>query len=147
MHKFWTGRGDDGFTELGGKRLKKSDDEIKFVGALDELNSILGVARCLCSGEKSRKIIFDVQKQLFNLEKADVLFVEKAIASIDVASPKHFVVPGGSLSSAVLHYARTVCRRAETLKPNRFLNRVSSLLFVLALYENKLAKIGENEKC
>jgi len=59
---------------------------------------------------------------------------------------KNFILPGGSPVAARLHFARTVCRRAERvcvrLSKNEnigeaaivFLNRLSDLLFVLARY-------------
>jgi cob(I)alamin adenosyltransferase len=69
-----------------------------------------------------------------------------------VEAPTEFVVPGDSAAGAALHLARTVVRRAERraarladdgLLPNphvlRYLNRLSSLLFVLALFEDQAA--------
>ncbi len=68
---------------------------------------------------------------------------------------KNFVLPGGCTAAAELHRARTVCRRAErrTLTAGRasavraeiviYLNRLSDLLFVLARYENHVAKIAD----
>lgn len=69
--------------------------------------------------------------------------------------PKEFVVPGDSLPGAYLDLARTVVRRAERLVVHlvhdglvenvelvRYLNRLSSLLFVLGLYENALAGVS-----
>jgi len=63
----------------------------------------------------------------------------------------NFILPGGSLAGAQIHYTRTVCRRAERsvsklaeqqqIHPEilRYLNRLSDLLFVLARAENQLA--------
>jgi len=69
-----------------------------------------------------------------------------------VESPKEFILPGDSLPAAAFALARTVVRRAERLvarlvhegsvgRPEllRYLNRLSSLCFVLELYENRLA--------
>jgi cob(I)alamin adenosyltransferase len=67
----------------------------------------------------------------------------------------NFILPGGSPAGALLHLARTVCRRAErrtvTLKENEpisdecviYLNRLSDLLFVMARYENREAGVQE----
>jgi cob(I)alamin adenosyltransferase len=73
-----------------------------------------------------------------------------------VALPNEFVVPGDSLTGAYLDLARTIVRRAERLVVRlihdglvenvelmRYLNRLSSLLFVLALYENALAGVSQ----
>jgi cob(I)alamin adenosyltransferase len=72
-----------------------------------------------------------------------------------IALPKEFVVPGDSLPGAYLDLARTIVRRAERVVVHllhdglienvelvRYLNRLSSLLFVLALYENALAGVA-----
>ncbi|MGQ4892847.1 MAG: cob(I)yrinic acid a,c-diamide adenosyltransferase [Candidatus Njordarchaeia archaeon] len=62
----------------------------------------------------------------------------------------HFILPGGSKLASFLHVARAVCRRAErslvALKKEvdfpdivlRYINRLSTLLFILARYANKL---------
>ena len=73
-------------------------------------------------------------------------------AQIEV--PKEFVVAGDSLSGAHLDLARTIVRRAERIVVHlvhdglveniqlvRYLNRLSSLLFVLSLHENAQAGI------
>jgi cob(I)alamin adenosyltransferase len=72
-----------------------------------------------------------------------------------VEMPREFVVPGDSLTGAALHLARTVVRRAERravrladegLLANgqvlRYLNRLSSLLYVLALAEDGAGRDG-----
>ena len=68
-----------------------------------------------------------------------------------------FILPGGSFAGALLHSARSICRRAERSivalsekeKVNeeilKYCNRLSSLLFVLARYENKISSIEEKE--
>jgi cob(I)alamin adenosyltransferase len=67
----------------------------------------------------------------------------------------NFIIPGGSKTAAMLHLARTVCRRAErsvvslerktSINPDiiRYLNRLGDLLFVLARYENKKKHVEE----
>jgi cob(I)alamin adenosyltransferase len=73
----------------------------------------------------------------------------------EIVLPKEFVIPGDSLAGAHLDLARTVTRRAEravvhllhdglieNLELVRYLNRLSSLLFVLSLYENALAGVA-----
>nr|WP_279322885.1 hypothetical protein [Rhodothermus marinus] len=68
---------------------------------------------------------------------------------------KTFILPGGAPAAAMLHVARTVCRRAErhvveamqqeALNPEvlRFLNRLSDLLFVLARWLNHRRHVAE----
>ncbi|MEM3827297.1 MAG: cob(I)yrinic acid a,c-diamide adenosyltransferase [Candidatus Micrarchaeaceae archaeon] len=72
-----------------------------------------------------------------------------------VPDMKHFVLPGGSLAASYLHVARAMARRAERsavrIKAKRgkpssilpYLNRLSSLLFVTALYMNKKEGVEE----
>lgn len=69
-----------------------------------------------------------------------------------VEMPKEFILPGDSLAGAALSLARAIVRRAErrvvelrdeqevsNLELQRYLNRLSSLCFVLELLENKAA--------
>lgn len=90
--------------------------------------------------------------------KADeVARLEEWIARVEarVEMPSEFVIPGDSLPGAALHLARTVVRRAERLAVRlsdegllhncevvRYLNRLSSLLFALALFEDRAATGG-----
>ncbi len=72
----------------------------------------------------------------------------------DVEMPKAFIIPGDSVGGAALEMARTVVRRAERLvarltheaevrddTPLRYLNRLSSLLFLLARIEDRAAGV------
>lgn len=72
----------------------------------------------------------------------------------EVEMPKAFIVPGDSYASACLEVARTVARRAERLvarlshegelrndTPLKYLNRLSSLLFVMGRVEDKAAGV------
>jgi cob(I)alamin adenosyltransferase len=80
--------------------------------------------------------------------------LEAWIAEVEsqVEMPKEFVVPGDSRAGATLHVARTVTRRAERAAVRlyhdgllgnesvvRYLNRLSSLLFVMAILEDRTA--------
>lgn len=73
----------------------------------------------------------------------------------EVEMPKAFIVPGDSVSGATLEVARTVVRRSERLvarlthegearddTPLRYLNRLSSLLFVMARIEDRAAGVA-----
>src|SRR5208282_4129580 len=90
------------------------------------------------------------------LSAADAERLEKAIdhAETFVSPLKYFVLPGGSAQAAALHFARTVCRRAERAilalddaTPRTelviYLNRLSDLLFVLARRANVEAKVED----
>lgn len=89
-----------------------------------------------------------------SITDAHVGQLEQWIAQFEarVEMPKEFVVPGDSQSGAALHLARTVVRRAERLSVRlmhegflgnlrviHYLNRLSSLLFVLAFIEDREA--------
>jgi len=166
LRKIYTKGGDRGQTRLlSGETVDKDDCRVSAYGSLDELQSHLGVARVLAGQESVRSILYAVQKNLFvagaelasthetlvRLERRigpeDVRRLEEWIDGLTGAYglPGHFVVPGRSLGSAVLHVARAVCRRCEraVVLLNReaggeysecivFFNRLSDLLFVLA---------------
>ena len=67
----------------------------------------------------------------------------------ELAPLKEFILPGGGKVSATLHQARTICRRAERIcirlsreepvaaELNKYLNRLSDALFVLARWVSK----------
>lgn len=89
----------------------------------------------------------------------DVAELERAIDRLEVDVPplKSFVLPAGSTLAATLHLARTVCRRAERrvvglgdggvpdLRLVRYLNRLADLLFVMARWCNRRARVEETE--
>jgi cob(I)alamin adenosyltransferase len=135
INRVYTRRGDAGQTSLaGGQRLPKNDLRIEAYGAVDELNSFIGLAR-----ESARElpelyeILGRVQHELFNLGSllatmpedlhpkqaritpADSEQLEREIDRMNEGLPplRSFVLPGGSRLNAELHICRTVCRRAE----------------------------------
>jgi cob(I)alamin adenosyltransferase len=88
----------------------------------------------------------------------DVTLLEQLIDELGqkIEMPKEFIVPGDTLASATLDLARTVTRRAERMVARmvhrgefenaevlRYLNRLSSLLFVLARYEDAVAGVND----
>jgi cob(I)alamin adenosyltransferase len=98
-----------------------------------------------------------VAPQFRKIDAARVAWLETETDAVTamVTLPKEFVVPGDSLPGAYLDLARTTTRRAERIVVRllhdglidnaelvRYLNRLSSLLFVLSLYENALAGVG-----
>jgi len=133
--KLYTKTGDDGTTGLfGGARVKKASPRVEAYGTVDELNSVVGVARAARLDPESEAVLARVQVDLFTLgaelacvpgkeaklnmpllTPADAERLEKAIDSAEthVEPLKFFVLPCGSPQAAALHLARTVCRRAE----------------------------------
>ncbi len=141
--RVYTRTGDKGETGLvGGKRVPKDSPRIEAYGAVDELNSIVGLARA-CNEEKLKKeeevhrlldeVLRNIQQELFDLGSElatppgftyDGMFrvgdaeIKKIEGMIDqfqeeLEPLESFVLPGGSLIGAYLHQCRTVCRRAE----------------------------------
>lgn len=131
----YTRRGDKGDTSLfgSGKRIAKTDARIEALGAVDELNSLLGVCKTKAKKDIVR-IVEEIQQNLFvaqaelacldsarrggaqktiTQEKVDAL--EKMIDTIEKKLPplRNFVLAGGTELSALLDYARAVARRAE----------------------------------
>ncbi len=133
MTRFYTKKGDDGYTSLLGKgRAPKYDRRIEAVGALDEANAAIGLARALSLAPATRSILLVVQRDLYHLmsevaatpEEAArfrqitaerVSWLEAQIDSISqiVAIPNEFIIPGDSEAGAAMDLARTVVRRAE----------------------------------
>jgi cob(I)alamin adenosyltransferase len=175
--KIYTKTGDLGETSLlGGARVPKDHLRVAAYGDVDETNATLGAVRALAE-QPLERLLFSVQKDLFALgaqladpthkvaakrakaavTAAHVRRLEKAIDAREEKLPplRAFVLPGGTPAAALLHQARTVCRRAErsvvTLARETdvdpriivYLNRLSDLLFVLARLENHRAGFGE----
>lgn len=174
--KIYTKTGDKGETGLfGSGRVSKDSLRIEAYGTVDELNSFIGLAAIEAKEDLVREQLLRIQNLLFvvggdlaapgeserfqipRIQEADYLEIEKFIDEVSekLEELKYFILPGGTKSAALLHVARTVCRRAErrvvALKKGEeineniviFLNRISDLLFVLARYENKSAKVAD----
>ena len=176
--KIYTKTGDLGETSLiGGTRVPKDHLRVAAYGDVDETNAALGAVRAL-AGEALERLLFSVQEDLFAIgaqladpthkvaskrakaavTAAHVRRLEKAIDAREEELPplRSFVLPGGTPAAALLHQARTVCRRAErsvvTLAREAdvdpriivYLNRLSDLLFVLARAENHRAGLAED---
>jgi cob(I)alamin adenosyltransferase len=165
LTRIYTRAGDEGETSLGDRsRVPKTDPRVVAFGAVDELNSLLGLALAAGVPEPQRDVLERVQNELFDLGAdvsrpgADGLRVtagqvEALEADCDrfnaeLPPLKSFVLPGGDEAAARLHVARTVCRRAEIaalrvdgLGPNVpvYLNRLGDLLFILARAANAAA--------
>lgn len=185
LTRIYTRTGDDGTTGLvGGQRVRKCAPRIEAFGTLDELSSCLGLARTelrridAAAAQRARDLdawLAWTQDMLFNLGSelatlppdrwenmplitaADAEALERAIdtAQIDLEPLANFILPGGCRAGAMLHLARTICRRAERLLVSlsqeddistfavRWVNRLSDALFVWARWINAAA--GEPE--
>ena len=129
----YTGVGDDGKTSLlGGERVRKSSPRVEAYGDVDELNSILGVARAKAGDPGVRELLRSLQNALFivgsdlatppgstfspprvTAEMAKYLEERMDALLPGVGELREFVLPGGTEGAACLHLARAVCRRAE----------------------------------
>jgi len=177
LTKIYTRKGDGGDTALGGgQRVPKDALRVEAYGTVDELNSVIGVAVAAGLCERLAGVLPIIQNELFHLG-SDLCFVEEdklkyalpeigerhvqtLEALIDemtaiVGPLENFILPGGSVGSAHLHVARTVCRRAERIVSAlvreeaiggfvlAYLNRLSDALFVMARYENYSRGVAE----
>ena len=132
LTRIYTRAGDEGETHLGdGSRVSKLDSRIGASGAVDELNSQLGVVLAGDCPEPFVAPLRRIQNELFDLGAdlsvpsgiPDRLRVtDEQVAALELLCDgfnaelpelKSFVLPGGSLAAAHLHVARTICRRAE----------------------------------
>lgn len=159
LSKIYTKTGDDGSTGLGdGVRVPKNSARIEAIGAVDELNSQLGLLLTENTlPDAMRTTLTRIQHELFELggelsipnyvriSDAMVTQLEQELDGMnDALLPlKEFILPGGSRPTALCHVARAVCRRAERrlvvlnlqepISPAamKYLNRLSDLLFVM----------------
>jgi cob(I)alamin adenosyltransferase len=176
--KIYTRTGDTGETSLfSGDRARKDDPRVDAYGEIDELNAWLGLARASDPGPALDQELVALQRDLFALgaqladpadklaprvtkaaiEDDHILRLEQLIDRLEEELPplRRFILAGGTPAGAVLHVARTVCRRAErrmvALEPPvdpvllRYVNRLSDLLFVLARIVNHRGGASETE--
>ncbi len=176
--KIYTKTGDKGETGLfDGTRVPKDATRVDAYGAVDELNAVLGAALAFVDDAEIADVLRQVQRDLFavgarladprltregksekdRFEPERVTRLEEIIDRFEAGLPplRRFILPGGSQAGALLHLARTVCRRAErrivTLAREvaippvviTYVNRLSDLLFVLARAANHRARAEE----
>jgi cob(I)alamin adenosyltransferase len=166
--KVYTRTGDRGETGLvGGKRVAKDSARVEAYGAVDELNSIVGLARVfneenLDAGEAHHflnGVLCQIQDELFDLGselatppeffkegmyqvgERQVKKLEQLIDECqkDLQPLKSFVLPGGGRIGAYLHQCRTVCRRAE--RDILRLSRSEEVNPTLVKYVNRLSDL------
>ena len=177
--KIYTRTGDGGDTGLfDGTRVPKSDPRVAAYGDVDELNAWLGLVRTEVTESELTAMLEQIQRDLFALgarladpshkiaarvAKAavtteDISRLEGWIDQLESELPplRRFILAGGSRGGALLHVARTICRRAEramvslgqdAFEPELlvYVNRLSDLLFVMARAANRRAGTAETE--
>lgn len=183
--KIYTRTGDKGKTSLfSGQRVSKSDLRVEAYGTIDELNSVIGVVlhQYKKSNIKNKKYIEKIKNELLAIQKdlleigsvlaqSGIMNNESRIKNLDqrvkdfekliddmiaqLPSLTNFILPGGGRAGSLLHFARTVCRRAErrivALAEKEkvsseiivYLNRLSDLLFTMARFVNYKEKKKE----
>lgn len=156
ISKVTTRSGDDGTTGMAdGTRLTKDDPRVEALGAVDELNSQLGLLRAWAGDVPAGQPLAEVQQDLFDLGaviargkltwrgEEKLVRLERGVEEMNAAlAPlEEFLLPGGPVAAAQCHVARAACRRAERragVLPDlpetarAYLNRLSDFLFVLA---------------
>jgi cob(I)alamin adenosyltransferase len=175
--KIYTKTGDKGDTRLfDGTQVRKNDPRVEAYGSVDELNSFVGAAASLLDDAELRGILMDIQRDLFSvgaqladpkqhgkkrksrLDPGRVAALEETIDRFETELPplRQFILAGGGPAGAMLHVARSVCRRAERsvvalgerveIDPLtiQYLNRLSDFLFVIARLVNRRNGQQEN---
>lgn len=168
MAKLYTRTGDSGHTGLlGPERVSKDDPRVEAMGAVDELNAVIGLAITSQKESRVRKLLLKTQDDLFTVgaelamsrssvegkvprvTREHVARLEAGIESFDVGKITEFILPRGSEGLVRLHWARTVARRAERrvialarrdpVSPDllAYMNRLSSLLYQISVWQQR----------
>ncbi len=163
-----TKTGDKGKTSIMNSRVNKNSSIIKFLGALDEVNSYFGLI-INYAPEELTKTFLNIQNQLLNIggfisggnieittEYHEWIEKNTDIFFSNLTNANNFVLPGGSILSSHLHIVRCIIRRSETLlweiennneNIAKYINRLSDFVFVLGrLYsgdKEHLWKVGK----
>jgi cob(I)alamin adenosyltransferase len=157
MAKITTHTGDDGTTGLlGPERVAKDDPRIEALGALDEAQSALGIARALAQGEAAERLLA-IQRALYRLmgelstsgqpnaeelarsynlwtttDEVDAL--EAEIVEWRETAPSQFIIPGDTPFDGAIHFGRALVRRAErrvvALQRAKLLTNIETLRYL-----------------
>lgn len=134
--RVYTKTGDAGETSLvDGSRVSKAHERVAAYGDVDELNSLLGLARVGLPDAQLADAQLDaalgkIQNELFivgadlaspltiqvpRVDETHIAELEQLIDSLleELEPLREFILPGGTQLGASLHLARTVARRAE----------------------------------
>ncbi len=169
MIKIYTKTGDSGESSLlGGQRVTKDCISLQVIGEIDELNSKLGEVVAHLWEEEPVEFLKKIQRDLFKtgaeiaslqtkfsskIVKIGEEEIEELENNIDAYAEQlpeltRFILPGGNLSGAHLHHARTICRRVERVlvslgkekevRPElyKYFNRLSDYFFTAARWIN-----------
>jgi cob(I)alamin adenosyltransferase len=158
---------------IRGTSISKDSPVFTLLGDLDELNSYLAVSLLHVNDRIIGKDIREIQDQIFSISAFIASFPDEEIITKiripgtemleseisrmgnELPELRKFVIPGGTAASAHLHVARSIARRTERGlvsyskehkldgKIIKYMNRLSSFLFVSALYANYKEKVGE----
>ena len=157
--KIYTKIGDQGKTTFFGCGLVNKDDpRIEAFGALDELNSVIGLTICFIQDVKLKGTLKKIQNDLFQvgsdligsklyenrlpkIREEHVTEMESHIDELEaeLGMPKQFILPGGTQESAFLHLCRATTRKAE-----RTLVSVKSVINInpeILRYVNRLSDL------
>jgi cob(I)alamin adenosyltransferase len=157
LDRIYTRGGDEGATSLGdGSRVPKHAPRIELLGAVDEANAAIGLARLHTEGDEDAMLsriqndLFDVgadiavpvsgeTKSRLRISQSQIDRLEAEIDAMNegLAPLTSFVLPGGSPASAQLHFARTIVRGAER-QLARFIEN-EALNPLLLAYLNRLS--------
>lgn len=183
LNRIYTKAGDGGDTRLvGGQKVRKHALRIEAYGTIDELSACLGLARTELvqpgapdEAAPLAELLLRIQNELFNLgsdlatlqedhrptqpviEERHTIALEQQMDAWNANLPelRSFVLPGGGRVAALLHLARTVCRRAErsivrladaesiSAAVIPYVNRLSDALFVMSRHASRV--YGEPE--
>ncbi|MEK7182533.1 MAG: cob(I)yrinic acid a,c-diamide adenosyltransferase [Patescibacteria group bacterium] len=171
----YTRRGDRGTTRIYGTHtpVSKTDPRVAALGTIDELNAQLGLVLVHCKDRRVRKQLLRIQQDFFEIgaelatapnETPPFKLTKNAVSRLErwidaywknLPPLANFIFPGGSMSAAQLHVARTVARRAErkivefshtsSVNPTilSYLNRLSDFFLVAARWVNHREGVGD----
>lgn len=153
---FYTGKGDKGTSRVGGKKIPKDSVILETLGELDELNSLMGLAKSALKNKKLSEKLQNAQENLFIIQaqvacimipkfkppviaKEKILALEREIATIEtrLKPERGFIIPGDNLISSWLDYLRAVSRRVE--RKAYILHKKHPLPDEILVYLNRLS--------
>ena len=161
LNKIYTKTGDSGETSLGnGERVEKFSPRVAAYGTVDELNSIVGLARLKSKDSLGKKLEL-IQNDLFDLgadlckpieneeissSKTSLRIIENQVKRLeieidimnkDLKPLNSFILPGGKETAVHLHLCRTICRRAE--RDTSYLSTLENINPYVMQYLNRLS--------
>lgn len=167
----YTKRGDRGITDMAHtSNISKSDDRIRLLGTIDELNSHIDLVRSMLSQAEVISLLENIQNNLdliaagvsnpydrnSRISEKETAFLETETDRMEAlcAQPVSEKLTGKNRLAAEIEIARAVARRAERClaqvsvkfgadnESKKFLNRLSDYLYILARYtENKSGSV------